>query len=71
MHISFSELLVVIIVALLVLGPDRLPELAEKLGRGVRVWQQFLAKLKVEFNYQAELQRNQEKAAVAEKSSHE
>lgn len=42
-NIGFFELLVVVIVALLVLGPERLPKvfhvLGRLLGRGRRFWQ--------------------------------
>lgn len=34
--IGFAEILVVMLVALLVLGPDKLPDAARKLGRGLR-----------------------------------
>lgn len=34
--IGFQELIVIAIVALLVVGPDKLPELARSLGRAVR-----------------------------------
>lgn len=71
MHFAFSELLVVLIVALLVLRPERLPEVAEKLGRAWRIWQQFLAKCNADLIQQAELQHNQAKAAAAEKNTHE
>ena len=38
MKIGFTELLLVFVVALLVLGPDKLPSFAKKLGAGLRAF---------------------------------
>jgi sec-independent protein translocase protein TatB len=46
MHIPFSEILVILIVALLVIKPERLPEVALKLGRLVKWMRQSIAKIK-------------------------
>lgn len=35
-NIGFSELLVILVVALLVFGPRQLPEIARDLGKGLR-----------------------------------
>jgi sec-independent protein translocase protein TatB len=34
--LSFGEVLIIMVVALLVLGPDRLPKVAKNLGKGMR-----------------------------------
>lgn len=34
--LGFSEIIIVLVVALLVLGPEKLPKLAKQLGRGMR-----------------------------------
>ncbi|MCD8384009.1 MAG: twin-arginine translocase TatA/TatE family subunit [Clostridiales bacterium] len=38
MRIGFMEIVVVFVVALLVIGPDKLPEFAKKLGAGLRAF---------------------------------
>ena len=38
-NLGFSELLIIGIVALIVLGPNRLPELARGLGEAMRAFQ--------------------------------
>ena len=46
MNIHFSELLLILFVALLVVKPERLPEVAFTLGRCVRWMQTMVAKVK-------------------------
>lgn len=41
-NLGFSELLVIFAIALLVLGPKRLPDIAKALGEAVRAFQQAL-----------------------------
>ena len=41
-NIGFPELLVILVVAFLVIGPRRLPELARALGEAVRAFRQAL-----------------------------
>ena len=38
-----TELLVVLVIALIVLGPKRLPEMARNLGRGLREFRQAMS----------------------------
>ncbi len=40
MKIGFMELVVIFIVALVVIGPDKLPEFAKKLGAGLRAFRE-------------------------------
>ncbi|MCX6102512.1 MAG: twin-arginine translocase TatA/TatE family subunit [Bdellovibrionales bacterium] len=42
MNLGFQELLVVFIIALLVFGPKRLPELGKSLGKGIRDFKKAL-----------------------------
>lgn len=66
---SFSELLLTLLVALIVVGPKRLPEVAYWLGRGMRWFTEVRSKLQVELDNQikqVELKHNEAKAAAAE-----
>ncbi len=44
-NIGWSEILVILVVALLVLGPKRLPEIAKGLGRGLRDFRKAMSGL--------------------------
>jgi len=48
MHISISELLVILLVALLVIKPEKLPSAAYTLGRWFKWGQQAIAQFKQE-----------------------
>ena len=50
MNISMSEILVVLLVALLVIRPEQLPDVAQKLGGLVRTFKRAMQHLKQEFN---------------------
>lgn len=50
MHISFSEIFLILIVALLVIKPERLPDVALKLGHLVKWCRQSIGKIKTEIN---------------------
>ena len=41
-NLGFSELLVIAVIALLVIGPKRMPEIAKALGEAVRAFQEAL-----------------------------
>jgi TatA/E family protein of Tat protein translocase len=41
-NLGFQELLVIFVLALLVIGPQRLPEIAKALGEAVRTFQRAL-----------------------------
>ena len=45
-NIGTPELILILVVALIVLGPKRLPELAKSLGRGLREFQKAAEDLK-------------------------
>ena len=42
-QVGVTELLVVLVIALIVLGPKRLPDMARNLGRGVREFKQAIS----------------------------
>lgn len=50
MNIHFSELLLILLVALLVIKPERLPEVAFKLGRFVHWVRHSISKIKTEID---------------------
>lgn len=50
MNFSVSELVVVLLIALLVIKPEQLPDVALTLGRCVKSMQRLFAKVKDEMN---------------------
>lgn len=52
---AFSEMLLAALVALVVLGPERLPKVARTLGRWLGRLQQFVGNMKSELSQQADL----------------
>lgn len=74
-EVSFSELMVIAVVALLVIGPEKLPKVARTLGALTGRMQRYMAQIKEEVNREArfeELQKLQEEikqsVMVAEES---
>lgn len=66
--ISFSELVVIAVVALLVIGPEKLPKLARTLGAYTGRMQRFVAQVKDEVNREMrfeELQKLQQEVSSA------
>lgn len=53
--IGFSEMLVIGVVALVVIGPERLPRVARTLGHLVGRLQRYVADVKADINREAEL----------------
>jgi sec-independent protein translocase protein TatB len=48
LNLSFTHLMVVLIVALVVLGPDKLPEAARTMAKGIREFRRMTGELKTE-----------------------
>lgn len=66
--IAFSELLVITIVALIVIGPEKLPKVARTLGAFTGRMQKYMAQIKEEVNREsrfAELQKLQQEIKSA------
>lgn len=50
MNVSLSELLVILLIALLVIRPEQLPDVAFTLGRTLQSFRKLFAKVKEEMN---------------------
>ena len=48
--IGFNEILIILIIALLIIGPKKLPEIAKALGKGYREFRKSFEDLEKEFN---------------------
>ncbi len=71
--IAFSELVVIAIVALIVIGPEKLPKVARTLGALTGRMQRYMAQIKDEVNREArfeELQKLQQEIQQASDAAH-
>ncbi|RKS85144.1 Sec-independent protein translocase TatB [Orbus hercynius] len=66
--ISFGELLLVLIIALLVLGPARLPEAIKTVAGWIKALRRLSATVQLELNKELRLQELQDSLKQAEKS---
>ena len=60
--IGFPELLLIAVLALVVIGPKRLPDLAKALGRGFAEFRRATEELKQTFEEETRAARAQERA---------
>ncbi len=70
--VSFSELLVIAVVALLVIGPEKLPKVARTVGAFVGRMQRYMAQVREEVNREMrfeELQKLQQEIKQSVESS--
>jgi sec-independent protein translocase protein TatB len=58
--VAFSELLIIVVVALLVIGPERLPKVARTLGALTGRMQRYVAQVKEEVNREVRFQELQQ-----------
>ncbi|OIR04872.1 Sec-independent protein translocase protein TatB [mine drainage metagenome] len=58
--VSFSELIVIAIVALIVIGPEKLPKVARTLGALAGRMQKYVAQIKEEVNREARFEELQQ-----------
>ena len=68
--VSFSELLVIAFVALIVIGPEKLPKVARTLGALVGRMQRYIAEVKEEVNREARFEELQQLQNEIKQSSH-
>jgi sec-independent protein translocase protein TatB len=68
--VSFTELLVIAFVALIVIGPEKLPRVARTLGALVGRMQRYLAEVKEEVNREARFEELQQLQNEIKQSSH-
>ncbi|MBI3933055.1 MAG: TatA/E family twin arginine-targeting protein translocase [Acidobacteria bacterium] len=66
-NIGFPELIVIFVVALLVFGPKRLPELGRSLGRGMAEFRRASTELKT--SIEREIQNAEVESALIQKPS--
>ena len=64
---SFWEIVVILIVALLVVGPKKLPEFARKAGELIGAIQKIFSKVSSDVQNEFHLQNNEQRAKQADK----
>jgi len=67
---SFGELLLILVVALFVLGPKKLPMLAYHLGKLIRYCHHYKQRALIFWQQQYDLQESMDKAVKADRKYH-
>jgi sec-independent protein translocase protein TatB len=67
--IGSTELIVILIVALLVLGPKKLPEIAKSLGKGMAEFRRMSTDVKRTIEMEADRTEKEEKKKVKEETA--
>lgn len=60
-NIGISELIIILVLALIIFGPSRLPEIGKALGRGLREFKRATRETIDELSKEEETQANQKK----------
>lgn len=67
--VGYQELLLILVLMLVVVGPERLPEMAYQIGRAVRTLQQYARAVRDEFSGEIEYLEEQYKTVKGEVDS--
>jgi sec-independent protein translocase protein TatB len=68
--LGFGEILIILVIALILLGPKKLPEAAKQLGKGLREFRKATDDLKSQFETEMNKPPEPPKVAEAPPSSH-
>lgn len=66
--IGTSEILIILLIALLVLGPSKLPEIARALGKGLAEFRKMSTDVKRQIDLEVQLAEMEERTKKAKKS---
>jgi sec-independent protein translocase protein TatA len=67
--IGMPELVIIMVIALIVIGPQKLPELAKSLGKGLAEFKK--ASSEIRSNFEAEARAAEDKTLVADQAARE
>src|SRR5262249_37057967 len=69
--IAFSEVVVIAVVALIVIGPERLPKVARTLGHMLGRLQRYVAEVKADINREMELDELRKLKSQVQSAAHD
>ncbi len=69
--IGFNEIIIILLIALIVIGPKKLPEIAKALGKGYREFKKSFEDLEHEFNVDDEDDKEFDEVKVVGKNKKE
>ncbi len=59
--IGFNEIIIILVIALIVIGPKKLPEIAKALGKGYREFRKSFEDIEKEFSIDEDFENEKEK----------